>query len=296
MPQRRPLIAVTLLPLLALAACGAPTDGGGAQPGSPAGPGTSVSSPPAECHKSRLDVTHPGRLTIGTDKPAYEPWFVGDDPSTGKGYESAVAYAIADQLGFEKSEVTWVDVPFNTAISPGPKDFDLDLNQISISDERRKAVDFSTGYYTVRQAVVTYKGSPIEGRTTVRDLAEARLGAQVGTTSYTAITSQIEPTTAPNAYDTNDLAVQALKNHQIDGLVVDLPTAFFMTGAQLEDGVILGQLPQPGGRPEQFGAVLDKGSSLTACISQAVDALREEGTLADLEQTWLKDQGAPELQ
>lgn len=287
-----------LVPLLSLAACGAPTDGGGAAPGGAPGSGSGSGAPSGaavECHKDSLQVRTPGKLTVGTDTPAYAPWFVDDAPENGKGYESAVAYAIAEKLGFAKSDVTWVDVPFNTAVSPGPKTFDLDLNQISISDERRKAVDFSSGYYDVRQVVVTYTGSPIAGKTTVADLASAKLGAQVGTTSYTAITSQIKPSTEPNVFDTNDLAVQALKNHQIDGIVVDLPTAFSMTSAQLEGGVIVGQLPQAGAAPEQLGAVLDKGSPLTACVSQAVDALREDGTLHQLEQQWLSAQGAPEL-
>ncbi|GAB94830.1 polar amino acid transport system substrate-binding protein [Kineosphaera limosa] len=288
---RLSLLALPAAGLL-LAACGAPADGGAAAPGAPA---TGAATTSASCAKADLQLTTPGTLTLGTDKPAYPPWFVDDDPSNGKGYESAVGYAIAQQLGFTKEEVTWVDVPFNTAIAPGPKSFDLDLNQISISDERRQAVDFSSGYYDVTQTVITYKGSPIEGKTAVADLASAKLGAQVGTTSYNAITQQIKPTQTPGVYDTNDLAVQALKNRQIDGIVADLPTAFYMTAAQLDDGVIVGQLPQVGQAPEQFGAVLDKGSPLTPCISQAVDALRADGTLDRLEQEWLAKQGAPDL-
>jgi polar amino acid transport system substrate-binding protein len=236
-----------------------------------------------------------GTLTVGTDKPAYEPWFSNDDPSNGKGYESAVAYAIADKLGYAKDKVTWVVAPFNTVITPGEKAFDMDLNQVSISDERKNAVDFSSGYYDVRQAVITYKGSPIDGKTTVADLKDAKLGAQVGTTSYIAVKEQIKPDQTIAVFDTNDLAVQALKNKQIDGIVADLPTAFYMTAAQLDDGVIVGQLPAAGASPEQFGAVLDKGSPLTACISQAVDALRADGTLDTLVAQWLSTQGAPEL-
>lgn len=284
----RPLIGC-LAGVFALASCAAPVDEAGGGTGTATGNPTSAS-----CTKESLQTHSPGTLTVGTDTPAYAPWFVDDTPSNGQGYESAVAYAIAQQLGYAKNEVTWVDVPFNSAVAPGPKQFDLDLNQISISDERRQAVDFSSGYYDVRQAVVTYKGSPIDGKTTVADLAGARLGAQVGTTSYTAITEQIKPSATPNVFDTNDLAVQALKNKQIDGLVVDLPTAFYMTSAQLDNGVIVGQLPA-GGTPEQFGAVLDKGSSLTACVSAAVDTLRSNGTLAQLQQRWLAEQGAPEL-
>ncbi|GAA5020018.1 ABC transporter substrate-binding protein [Terrabacter aeriphilus] len=291
MPRPRPALAVaSVLAVAALAACGSSTP----EPGASAPAGTSGTAGADACAKGSLTLVKPGTLTVGTDKPAYEPWFSGDDPSNGKGYESAVAYAIADELGFAKGEVTWAVVPFNTAISPAPKDFDLDLNQISISDDRRKAVDFSSGYYDVRQAVVTYTGSPIDGKTTVADLKGANLGAQVGTTSYKAITDQVQPSNDPKVFDTNDVAVQALKNKQIDGIVVDVPTAFYMTAAQLDDGVIVGQLPAAG-TPEQFGAVLDKGSALTPCVTKAVDALRADGTLEKLQQQYLANAGAPEL-
>jgi polar amino acid transport system substrate-binding protein len=274
----------------AFTACGAPVDDT-----SSSGSASSSASASATCDPASMKTRTAGTLTIGTDKPAYEPWFSGDDPSNGKGYESAVAYAIADKLGYAKDKVTWVVAPFNTVIAPGEKAFDMDLNQVSISDERKNAVDFSSGYYDVRQAVITYKGSPIDGKTSVEDLKDAKLGAQVGTTSYTAAKDQIQPRQDVAVYDTNDLAVQALQNKQIDGIVADLPTAFYMTAAQLDDGVIVGQLPAVGSTPEQFGAVLDKGSPLTACISQAVDALRADGTLDTLVAQWLSTQGAPEL-
>ena len=286
-PVRLLGVAIASTAVVALAACGAPTDE--AASASPSG------SASATCDPASMKTRTAGTLTIGTDKPAYEPWFSGDDPSNGKGYESAVAYAIADQLGYAKDKVTWVVAPFNTVIAPGEKAFDLDLNQVSISDERKNAVDFSSGYYDVRQAVITYKGSPIDGKTSVADLKDAKLGAQVGTTSYTAATEQIKPSQDVAVFDTNDLAVQALQNKQIDGIVADLPTAFYMTAAQLDDGVIVGQLPAVGSTPEQFGAVLDKGSPLTACITQAVDALRADGTLDTLVAQWLSTQGAPEL-
>lgn len=273
-----------------LAGCAAPVDESGPAARAPE---------PTTCTKEALAsagaLKADGVLTIGTDKPAYAPWFVDDDPSNGKGYESAVGYAIANQLGFGNDEVRWEVVPFNSVIAPGPKAFDFDLNQVSISDERKQAVDFSSGYYDVQQAVITYQGSPIDGKTKISDLVGAKLGAQVGTTSYTAATEQIRPTQQVAVYDTNDLAVQALKNKQVDGIVVDVPTAFYMTAAQLDDGVIVGQLPAAGGEGEQFGAVLDKGSTLTGCVTQAVDALRADGTLDKLEQQWLATQGAPEL-
>ncbi|MEW1952691.1 ABC transporter substrate-binding protein [Terrabacter sp. NPDC080008] len=291
MPRPRlALASVAALAVAALGACGSATPD--AASGAPAGTGTVGAS---SCAKASLKLVSPGTLTVGTDKPAYEPWFSGDDPSNGKGYESAVAYAVAEKLGFAKSEVKWVVVPFNTAISPAPKSFDLDVNQVSISQDRRKAVDFSSGYYDVRQAVVTYKGSPIDGKTSVADLKSADLGAQVGSTSYTAIKDQIQPSNDPKVFDTNDVAVQALKNKQIDGIVVDVPTAFYMTAAQLDDGVIVGQLPAAGGTPEQFGAVLDKDSALTPCVSKAVDALRADGTLEKLQKQYLAGAGAPEL-
>lgn len=290
---RRPRLVVPALAAaaLALAGCGAPVD---EQPAASATPSGTSTDPLAGCTPDALKTLTAGTLTVGTDKPAYGPWFVDDDPSNGKGYESAVAYAIADKLGYAKDKVQWAVVPFNTAIAPGPKTFDLDLNQVSISDDRKKAVDFSSGYYDVRQTVITYKGSSIDGKTSVADLKGAKLGAQVGTTSYTAATQQIAPTEQVAVFDTNDLAVQALKNQQIDGIVVDLPTGFYMTAAQLDDGVIVGQLPAQG-TPEQFGAVLDKGSSLTPCVTAAVDALRADGTLDKLVGEWLSTQGAPEL-
>ncbi|MFN8099882.1 MAG: ABC transporter substrate-binding protein [Dermatophilaceae bacterium] len=248
---------------------------------------------PASCLKDTLPTHTAGKLTVGTDNPAYEPWFSGNDPSNGKGYESAVAYAIAEKLGYAAGDVTWVKVPFTKAVLPGAKDFDFDVNQVSITDARKKAIDFSSGYYDVVQAVVTYKGSPIDGKTTVADLKSATLGAQVGTTSLLAIADQIGA--KQMVYDTNDAAVQALKAKQIDGIVVDLPTAFYMTAAQMDDGVIVGQLPLTGTTPEQFGAVLDKGSALTPCVSAAVDYLRADGTLAKLVGDWLSSAGAPEL-
>lgn len=260
----------------------------------PAEESETSSSASQDCSKESLETLEEGTLTVATDDPAYEPWFIDNEPSNGEGYESAVAFAIAEELGFAEDEVTWTTATFNTVVAPGDKDFDLDLNQVSISDERKQAVDFSSGYYDVRQTVVTTEGSPLADVTSVDELAESTLGAQVGTTSYTAITDTIQPGPDPSTYDTNDQAVQALKNGQIDGIVVDLPTAYYMTAAQLDDGVIVGQLPAEE-QPEQFGAVLAKDSPLTGCVTQAVDALREDGTLEELQQEWLTEQGAPEL-
>ena len=224
------------------------------------------------------------------------PWYVDDAPENGQGFEGAVAYAIAEQLGYPQDKVTWSRVPFNAAIQPGPKSFDLNLTEFSITEDRKQAVDFSAPYYDVKQAVVALNGNPAAGATTVAELTSARLGAQVGTTSYDAINDVIKPATPASVFNTNDDAKLALSNGQVDAIVVDLPTAFFITSAELENAKIVGQLPAGTGAPEQFGAVLDKNSPLTPCVSAAVEALRSAGTLTALEEQWLASAGnAPEL-
>ncbi|TCC21857.1 ABC transporter substrate-binding protein [Kribbella speibonae] len=282
--RTRAVVGLAVLAMVGLGACAPEENSSGA----------STPSGADACAKDKLAVKTAGTLTVGTDKPAYEPWFSGDDPSNGKGYESAVTYAVAKKLGFEQANVKWQTVQFNTAFAPGPKAFDLDVNQVSISEDRRKAVDFSSGYYDVRQTVITTAGSKIAEAKSVADLVDAKLGAQVGTTSYTALRDVVKPKPKPAVFDTNDLAVQALKNKQIDGIVVDLPTAFYMTAAQLDNGKIVGQLPA-GGQGEQFGFVLEKNSKLTGCVTQAVDALKADGTLANLQKQYLTESGAPEL-
>jgi len=242
-----------------------------------------------------LQTLTPGVITIGTDDPAYSPWFDSNKPSNGKGFESAVAYAVAKQLGYPASKVKWVKATFNSVIQPGKKAFDFDINEVSITPERAKAVDFSTGYYDVAQAIVTTKGSKIAGATSIAALKNAKLGAQVGTTSYATINSVINPKSKPSVFDTNDVATQALSNGQIDGLVVDLPTAFYIANAGLKNGLIIGQFPTKPGT-EQFGLVLSKGSKLTQAVSAAVDALRANGTLKTIASTWLSaSAGAPVL-
>ena len=283
------------LPALGAVAAGAVLLATACTPADEADPGSGGGAA-VECTPDGLPTLTEGVLTIGTDSPAYPPWFIDNDPSNGQGFESAVAYAVAEELGFSEDQVEWITVTFNNAIAPGPKDFDFDINQFSITEERRNAVDFSSPYYDVRQAVITVETSPIAGATTLAELADARLGAQVGTTSYQAITDLIQPNVEPSVFNTNDDARQALENGTIDGLVVDLPTAFYMTSAELTNGIIVGQLPPLDGQQEQFGLVLDLNSPLTDCVSQAVDALRENGTLAELEERWLgQTAGAPEL-
>ena len=261
-----------------------------------AGPSASASAAAQACPSGGLPTLTAGTLTVGTDQPVYQPWYVDDAPENGQGFESAVAYAIAEQLGYPKDKVAWARVPFNAAIQPGPKSFDLNLTEFSITDERRQAVDFSAPYYDVKQAVVTLSDNPFANVTNVAGLAGARLGAQVGTTSYDAINAVIKPSTPAAVFNTNDDAKLALSNGQVDAIVVDLPTAFFITSAELQNAKIVGQLPAGTGTPEQFGAVLDKNSPLTPCVSEAVESLRSAGTLTALEQQWLTAAGsAPEL-
>lgn len=279
--------ALAVLPLLTVASC-APAD-------EPAAGTDTATGSSAACAPGALPTLTGGRFTVGTDDPAYEPWFSDNDPTNGKGYESAVAYAVAEELGYARDDVDWVTATFTNAIAPGAKAFDVDVNQISITDERKATVDFSTGYYDVAQSVIALSSSSLAGATSVADLKGARLGAQVGTTSLQTITEVIDPTTQPLVFDSNDLAKLALENGQIDGLVVDLPTGLYITAAELDDGKVVGQFPVTG-QPEQFGFVLDEGSALTACVSGAVDALRADGTLAALQSQWLTTSaGAPEL-
>jgi polar amino acid transport system substrate-binding protein len=250
-----------------------------------------------------LNLVNAGRLTIGTDNPAYPPWYGGtppkgskwkvSDPTSGKGYESAVAYAVAHWIGFHGNDVDWVYTPFNKAFAPGKKAFDFDINQISYSPARARVVSFSNSYYDVSQAIVVKKGTPIASVHSIAGLAKYKLGAQLGTTSYQYIVDKIKPSSKPAVFPKNDAAVQALKNKQIDGLVVDLPTAFYVTAVQVPNSKILGQFPtQPGG--EHFGMVFQKGNSLVGCVNQALASLKKTGQLKKIQQQWLaKVGGAP---
>ncbi|WP_214367308.1 ABC transporter substrate-binding protein [Pseudonocardia sp. H11422] len=250
----------------------------------------------SSCGPEQLATRTPGTLTVGTDQPVYPPWYIDDDPASGRGFESAVAYAIAGELGYVREDVAWTRVPFNAAIQPGPKAYDLNLTEFSITEERRQAVDFSRPYYDVKQAVVALEGAPVAAATSLAGLKDARIGTQIGTTSYDAVVNQVGPTTQPSVFNTNDDAKLALTNGQVDAIVVDLPTAFYITSAELPNATIVGQLPLGNGVPEQFGAVLDKSSPLTTCVSEAVDRLRSAGVLAGLEREWLATGGdAPEL-
>ena len=297
MTLRTRVLPVAVLSIALLASACAPADEADTSTNTaPSESQSGATSEPADaCVKESLATFSPGTLTITTDKPAYEPWFVDDAPENGKGYEGAVAAAVAERLGFAPDEVTWTRTKFDAAIAPGPKEWDFDINQFSITEERKQAVDFSAPYYDVTQAVVTVGDSKAADAASLADLKDLKIGAQVGTTSYDAILSAIDPSKEPGVYNNNDDVRQALENGQVDAIVVDLPTAFFMTAAQLDDGTIVGQLPALG-EPEQFGLVLDKGNPLTSCVSGAVDSLREDGTLDALVDEWLSQAGnAPEL-
>lgn len=258
-----------------------------------------TSAPSAEasaansCSAESLQTLTTGKLTIATGEPAYYPWVIDDAPESGEGFEAAVAYAVAEQLGFAKEDVVWVRTTFDGAITPGAKTFDFNLQQFSITEERKAAVDFSSPYYSAPQAIVSFAGSAIEGKTTIADLKDAKLGAAVGTTSLDAIKNQIG--VEPQVFNDNAAAVLALQNGQIDGLVVDLPTAFYLSGVEVENGLIVGQLPSTGDG-DNFGLLLAKDSPITSCVSQAVDALRADGSLDSIAATWLgTDAGAPVL-
>lgn len=250
----------------------------------------------APADAGELQTVTDGVLTIGTSDPSYEPWIVDNDPTNGEGFESAVAYAVAAELGFSADEVVWVPVTFDQIIAPGEKSFDFAINQVSISDERKENLDFSSSYYDTAQAVVTIGDSPAAQASSLADLADLRIGAMVGTTSAAVAADTVDPTTDVQQFNDNDQVKQALTSGLVDAIVVDLPTALYITAAELDDGVLIGQLPA-GSSPDQFGLVLDKGSALTEAVTAAVDALREDGTLADLEAEWLTDAaGAPVLE
>jgi len=242
-----------------------------------------------------LETLTAGKLTIGTGLPAYYPWVLDDTPESGEGFESAVAYAVAAELGFAPEDVVWVRTTFEEAIQPGPKSFDFNLQQYSITEERKASVDFSSPYYYTAQTVITVAGSAAEGVTDLADLKDLLIGAQTGTTSLKAIEEIIQPNGGAQVFNSNDDAKAALANGQVDAIVVDLPTAFYLTAVELDGGIILGQL-DGAEAGDSFGLVLDKDSPLTEAVTAAVDALRESGKLAEIEQEWLADYvGAPVL-
>jgi polar amino acid transport system substrate-binding protein len=301
----------TTIPSLALiailaAACSSAGSSASTAPTAAPSPSTALAStaPSVEpsasadpCAPATLALATAGKFTIGTDNPAYPPYFAENadkhvtapweigDPTNGEGFESAVGYAIADRLGFAKTDVTWLVVPFANSFAPGPKTFDIDLNQVNYKVERTQTADLSKGYYFGNQALVVLKSSPLAKATSIAELKDYVYGAQVGTTSYDAIAALIAPSKDARVYDTNDLAIKALGNKTIDGVVVDLPTADYITNVQVDNAVIVGQFD--GGTPEYFSAVLTKASPLTGCVDAAIDSLTTDGTLAGLASKWL---------
>jgi polar amino acid transport system substrate-binding protein len=283
---RLALLVVLVLAALTVAACGDDDDDGGSS--------TSTSAAQADsCAKGQLALVNSGQLTVGTDKPAFPPYFEDNDPTNGKGFESAVAYAVADQLGFSKADVKWTVVPFNSSYAPGPKEFDFDINQISITPAREKAVDFSKPYYVAPQAVVTGKGSDLKV-SSLADLKDATIGVQIGTTSLDAVNESIQPSKDPKVFNDSNDVVTALKQNQVDAIVVDLPTAFYLTAAQVPGSKIAGQFSAPGG--DSFGLLLQKDSKLTPCLDKALDELDASGELKQITDRWMgQAAGAPEL-
>jgi polar amino acid transport system substrate-binding protein len=285
---RTPVLTILLVLALAVAAgCG--------DDDSSEEEGTTASASAEDCQADDLETLKDGTLTVATDSPAFPPYFEDDDPTNGKGFESAVAYAIAEQLGFDEADVEWVVEPFNSSYAPGPKDFDFDVNQISITEKRAEQVDFSSPYYEANQAIVVQKGSELEDAGSLADLADANIGVQIGTTSLDAVESEIQPTQDPQVFDTSNDVVSAFENEQVDAIVVDVPTAFFLTATELTDAVTVGQFPAPGG--DQWGALLEKDSPLTDCVSFAIEELSSSGELAEIEERWMSEATkAPVLQ
>lgn len=274
--MRRTVLAVALAAAAAaVAGCGSISSKSG-----PAGPAGSCS------HSGiQSDLYQKGVLTVATDKPAYPPWFENNNPSNGKGYESAVAYAVAAQLGFKHSQVRWTYEPFNDSYAPGPKKFDFDINEISVTPQRAQAVSFSTGYYDDQQALVALKGTPIVTRHTPAELSGYVFGDQVGTTSLAFINSAIKPKATPKIYETLNDVKQALQTHQIAAFVTDTPTAQYISSSQIKHSVMVGQFPGSG---EQYGLLFHKGNPLVSCVNKALATLTSNGTLHRLQQQYLQ--------
>ncbi len=297
--RRTTLAIVSLLVLVAallVAGCGggsssssSSTTGGESTAG---GEGTTASA--SNCTPSTMETHTPGTLTVATDKPAYPPYFENDEPENGEGFESAVAYAIGKQLGYSKADIKWTVEPFDSSYAPGPKSFDFDLNEISITPTREKAVDFSAPYYTANQAVVALEGSEAAKAKSLAELKDTKFGVQINTTSLSAVEEEIEPSSKPEVFNGSGDVVTALKNGQVEAVVVDLPTALYLTAAQVENATIVGQFGK--GEGEEWGALLAKESPLTGCVSEAIEALEESGELEKITQRWMSQAAeAPQL-
>jgi polar amino acid transport system substrate-binding protein len=288
LPKRLSIAVLALAATFALAACGSSSSSSSSSTSS------SASSTASTCTKNSLDLHTRGQLTVATDSPAYPPYFIDNKPANGKGFESAVAYAIAQKLGFGKEEVKWTVEPFDSSYAPGPKSFDFDINEISITQPRLKEVDFSMPYYTDPQGVIVASTSKFAKASSLADLKDAKLGVQIGSTSLEAAEKLIAPSQQTQVFNNSNDVVSAFKNHSVDAIVVDLATAFELTGEELADGKIIGQFSAPGG--DNWGALLAKGSTLTPCVSKAIESLRSEGTLQKLTTRWMTSSvGVPQL-
>jgi len=301
--MRRFIVAVAALGLI-LAACAKdnPSVTPGGSTGTSGASGSSGATGAATCSADNLSLVSDGQLTIGTDNPAYPPYFAGgetkensdwkfNDPYTGKGFEDAVAYEVASRLGFSASQVEWVVAPFNQTYKPGPTNYDFAIEQISYSDKRAQAVDFSGSYYDVNQAVVGKQGTPITSATSIADLKDFSLAAPIGTTSYDFIVNTIQPNSEAGAYNSLSDSVAALNAGQVDGIVVDLPTALYLADPfvqEVKDGVVIGQFATAA-TGEYFGMTFGKGSALVACVNQALESMKSDGTLGDIQKTWLSE-------
>jgi polar amino acid transport system substrate-binding protein len=303
--MRKTLALLLLVGLLGFAAaCGGDDDEAAPEPAAPTGQVETDEATTEEadpCATDQLETVADGSLTIATDNPAFPPWFQDAegapwDPTTaptGQGYEAAVAYAVAEQLGFSQDQVRWVVVPFNNIFRPGPKDFDFDINQVSYLPKRDEAVDFSDSYYDVEQAIITLKSSDDANAASLADLKSAKLGAQLGTTSLDAITEVVQPDQEPAVYNKNIDAITALKNGQVDGIVVDFPTSLYITAVQVPNAKVVGRLPAG---EEYFGLVFEEGNPLRDCVNEAIAALESDGTIAQIQEEWINASAPPVLE
>ena len=278
--MRKSLISLAIAGTIALSACGGSSSSdttAAAQSG--AGTGN-------ECTAGK--TLNEGTLTIGTGSPAYGPWVIDDKPESKQGFEAAVAYAVAEKLGFSDANVKWVRTTFDEAIQPGKKNFDFNLQQYSITDERKQSVSFSDGYYTTNQAIVGLTDSAAKGATTLAAIKKLKLGAQAGTTSLDFINNVIKPDTEPFVYDDNAGAKAALEAKQIDAAIFDLPTALYVSAVEIEGSSVLGQFPADAtAKADEFGMVFDLGSPLVSCVNTALAAIKSSGSLAEITNTWL---------
>ena len=289
-------VLVAALALLAAGCGGSSNDSSG---------DTSSTTATASCEKDTLDLTTPGKLTIATDNPSFPPWFIGKKadspwdpttPPTKKGYEAAVAYAVAKKLGFTDDQVKWTVAQFTQLFKPGSKPYDFDINQVSYSPKRASAVGFSDSYYPVQQAIVSTEGSKIAKAKTLADLKDAQFGAQIGTTSADVLKETVHPSKEVKIYSNSNDVVAAIKAGQVDGVVVDFPTSLYMAYVQVPHGTIVGRLPRPAGAQEHFGLVTAKGSELIPCLNKALSELTADGTLKQLQDKWINGSAPPVLQ